>query len=67
MDISTIKVRKDTQNRLKKMKIHPGETYEEVIKKLLSILNLCRNNPFLARQKLREIDHLKEKLKNISK
>ena len=66
MEITTIKLKKDTKSRLDKLKTHAGETYEEVLKKVLLILNLCKSSPFQARSKLNEIADLRDKLKSSS-
>ncbi|MCH7568826.1 MAG: hypothetical protein IIA87_05390 [Nanoarchaeota archaeon] len=63
MDITTIKLEKETKKRLERLKIHRRETYDEVIQKILSILNVCKANPFQARIKLDEIDKIREKLR----
>jgi|TARA_B100000315_G_scaffold29490_1_gene25050 hypothetical protein len=59
MEITTIKLEKDTKNRLDKLKIHKRESYDDVLQKILSILNVCRVNPLQARMKLKEIDRIK--------
>ena len=57
---TTIKIDRDTKNRLDKLKIHRRETYDDIIQKMLGILNLCRVDPSEARMKLQEIDRLKK-------
>ncbi len=59
MEITTIKLEKKTKQRLDKLKISKNETYEEVIQKMLSILNICTVNPSLAREKLKDIYKLR--------
>ena len=68
-DITTIKLERETKSRLDKLKIHKRETYNEIIQKILSILNICKVNPFQARSKLDEIDRMRRniKLNNITK
>ncbi len=56
MEITTIKLKKKTKVRLDKLKIHKRESYEDVIQKMLEILNICRLNPSKAKEKLTEID-----------
>lgn len=60
MEITTIKLQKKTKRRLNKLKIHKRETYEEVLQKVLGILNICRNNPEKARAILLKIDREKQ-------
>ena len=62
-DITTIKLEKETKARLDKLKIHKRETYNEIIQKILSILNKLKDNPFQARSKLDEIDRIRSKIK----
>jgi hypothetical protein len=59
-DVTTIKLEKETKNRLDKLKIHKRETYNDVLQKILSILNLCRADPSGAMMKLREIDKIRK-------
>tara|TARA_Y100000310_G_scaffold155324_1_gene154806 strand:- start:435 stop:632 length:198 start_codon:yes stop_codon:yes gene_type:complete len=59
MEITTIKLEKETKKRLDKLKIHKRESYDDVLQKILSILNVCRINPLQARMKLKEIDRVK--------
>ena len=59
MEITTIKLEKETKKRLDKLKIHKRESYDDVLQKILSILNVCRVNPLQARMKLKEIDRVK--------
>ena len=59
MEITTIKLEKETKKRLDKLKVHKRESYDDVLQKILSILNVCRVNPFQARIKLKEIDRIK--------
>lgn len=55
-DTTTIKLSKKTKERLDKLKISNRETYEEIILKMLSIMNLCRTNPEEAKEKLILLD-----------
>ena len=63
VNVTTIKLTKETKSRLEKLKVHPKESYEDVLLRLLDILNLCKLNPLQARLKLREIEVLKARLK----
>ena len=59
-NITTIKLDKETKSRLDKLKIHKRETYDEVLQKILSILNIAKINPFQARAKLHDIDRIRK-------
>ncbi|OIO80472.1 hypothetical protein AUJ84_03350 [Candidatus Pacearchaeota archaeon CG1_02_32_132] len=62
--ITTIKLTRQTKSRLDNLKAYKRETYEETIRKILGILNMCKVNPLRARSKLSEIERQKE-LSNI--
>ena len=57
--ITTIKVDRETKHRLDKLKVHPKESYDEIIQKILFILNLCKASPEEARGRLIAIDKVK--------
>lgn len=60
---TTLKISKKTKQRLDNLKEYRRETYEEVIEKIINILNLCKINPPKARAKLVKIDaHHKENM-----
>lgn len=54
--ITTIKLKKDTKLRLDHFKEYKRESYEEILLKMLHILNTARNNPEGAQGILRNID-----------
>ena len=66
MTKTTIKLDKDTKSRLDKLKIHKRDSYDDVIQKILSILNTLKDNPFQARTRLNEIDAVRRKIKQAS-
>jgi SPX domain protein involved in polyphosphate accumulation len=53
---TTIKVNKETKMRLDNFKEHKAESYEELIKKILYLLNVVRKNPEAAKKILSSID-----------
>ena len=55
-EITTIKLNKKTKLRLDKIKSYKRESYEDIMQKILEILNICRINPEKARAKLIAID-----------
>jgi DNA polymerase III delta subunit len=59
MEITTIKLEKTTKERLDHLKEYKRETYEEIVQKILEILNLCRASPLMARRRLVAIDRKK--------
>ncbi|MEK6825364.1 MAG: hypothetical protein AABY00_01105 [Nanoarchaeota archaeon] len=63
MDITTIKITKKTKERLEHLRIYRRESYEEILEKILGVLNVCRVDPEQARMKLLQID--KERKRNL--
>jgi len=55
-DITTIKINLKTKERLDRLKEHERETYEQVLRKMLFILNLSKKNPERAQRMFRKID-----------
>ncbi len=53
---TTIKLSKETKSRLDHLKEYKRESYEEILQKILDILNTCRMSPMRARGKLIAID-----------
>ncbi len=66
MEITTLKLKKETKSRLDKFKIYPRETYEEVMESILNTLNLCRANPERARARLLAIDRQRRRQKRLA-
>lgn len=61
--ITTIKIHKETKERLDKLKENSRETYEDVLKKMLFILNTSKKQPQKARSLMRRIDSSQENTK----
>jgi hypothetical protein len=59
--ITTIKLEKETKSRLDKVKEYRRETYDEILQKMLNILNLCKVSPERARARLIAIDRHKRR------
>ncbi len=55
-NITTIKIEKETKQRLDKLKEYSRETYDEILKKMLFILNTIRKDPEKAEEILNKID-----------
>lgn len=54
--ITTIKITKQTKARIDRLKEHERETYEQVLKKILFILNLSKKDSEKASDMLRKLD-----------
>lgn len=61
-DNTTIKLTRDIKQHLDAFKIHPRETYNEVIKRMLDTLRLCRSSPEQARGHLIRLDRMRDTL-----
>lgn len=55
-EITTIKLLKETKERLDHLRSHKRETYEDILQRMLEILNVCRVNPDLARSRLLSVE-----------
>ena len=56
MAVTTIKLQKETKQRLDKLREHTRETYDEILKKMLYVLNMARDDPNKAKGILEFID-----------
>ena len=54
---TTIKLSKRTKQRLDGLREYKRESYEEILEKMLEVMNMCRINPAQARLKLTKIDN----------
>ena len=59
-NITTIKLDKETKSSLDKLKVHTKESYDEILQKVLYILNLCKSGSSEARARLLAIDKAKK-------
>ncbi|MEK6856192.1 MAG: hypothetical protein AABX66_03485 [Nanoarchaeota archaeon] len=50
--ISTMKITEGTKKRIDHLKVYPRETYEEILIRILDVLNTARQSPEKARSKL---------------
>jgi len=65
--ITTIKLSRETKSRLDKLKSYKRESYDEILEKILEILNISKVSPERARSKMLAIDNQHKKLTNKSK
>ena len=63
MEITTIKLSKKTKNRLDNLKTHKRDSYEDIVERILSTLNICRVNPIKAKAHLAAIARKNRKIK----
>lgn len=61
--VTTLKLGKDTKSRLEKLREHKRETYDDIIRKMLYILNLIKLDSDKAREILERVDYIRAKMK----
>ena len=63
MDATTIKIHEDTKSRLDTFREYKHESYDEVIKKVIYIVNTCKKNPELSKETIKAIEAARENKK----
>jgi hypothetical protein len=66
MDTTTIKLYKlykETKTQLDLYKEYKNESYDEVIKKLIYIVNTCKTEPWRSKETLRSIELSRDRIK----
>jgi len=63
--ITTVKIQKQTKERLNKLRVHQKDSYDEIIQRILGILNVCRRDPDVAQESLIKLESLAKKNKVI--
>jgi DNA-directed RNA polymerase subunit F len=60
--ITTIKLLEETKNRIEKLREHKRESYDDILRKILYVLNVARDDPEKARRVLERISELRERM-----
>jgi len=60
--ITTIKLLDETKIRLEKLREHKRESYDDILRKMLYVLNTIREEPEKARKILEKIDELRNRM-----
>lgn len=60
--ITTIKLLEETKLRIEKLREHKRESYDDILKKILYILNTARDSPEKAKRILENISELRERM-----
>jgi hypothetical protein len=63
--ITTLKLEKETKERLEKLREHKRETYDDIIRKILYVLNTVREEPGKARGILEFIDEKRKRINEV--
>lgn len=61
-NITTLKLEKETKERLEKLREHKRETYDDIIRKIMYVLNTVRDEPIKARAILEFIDEKRKRM-----
>lgn len=59
--ITTIKLSRETKERLEKLRVHRRETYDDIVQRMLNLMNVSRFNPESARRRLMLIERQKRR------
>ncbi len=63
VNVTTVKVNGKTKERIELLRSYKRESYDDILQKILEVLNICRANPEKARGRLILID--KERKRNL--
>ncbi len=66
-EITTIKLIKRTKERIDNIRSYKRESYDDILQKMLEILNVVRVDPDRARSRLMQIDKERELNLNVSR
>lgn len=58
---TTIKLAQETKQRLEKLREHPRETFDDILRKTLWILNTTKTDPEKAKTSLTKIEELRKR------
>ncbi len=62
MESTTIKIHEDTKSQLDHFRECKNESYDEVIKKIVYIVNTCKKEPELSQETIRAIEQARERI-----
>lgn len=60
--ITTIKLLEETKLRVEKLREHKRESYDDILRKILYVLNIARENPEKAKKILERIEDLRARM-----
>ena len=63
MTATTIKLHEDTKTQLDQFREYGNESYDEVIKKIIYIVKVCKNKPELSQETIQAIEKARERIK----
>ena len=62
MDATTIKIHEDTKSELDQYREYKNESYDEVIKKMLYIVKICKKKPELSKETVLAIENARKRI-----
>lgn len=60
--ITTIKLLEETKLRIEKLREHKRESYNDILRKILYVLNTARDDPDKAKKILEKISNLRQRM-----
>jgi len=60
--ITTIKLLEETKFRIEKLREHKRESYDDILRKILYILNIARDSPEKAKRILERISEIRNRI-----
>ncbi|MBT7102532.1 hypothetical protein HN935_03415 [archaeon] len=60
--ITTIKLLEETKLRIEKLREHKRESYDDILRKILYVLNTARESPEKAKRVLERIANLRQRM-----
>lgn len=63
MEQTTIKLNFGTKSELDKFRQYKNESYDEIVRKIIRIVFLCKKEPKLSQKTIKEIENTREEIK----
>lgn len=60
--VTTIKLLSETKTRIEKLRENKRESYDDILRKILYVLNVARDDPEKAKRVLERIDDLRKRM-----
>ena len=60
--VTTIKLLEETKLRIEKLREHKRESYDDILRKILYVLNIARDEPENARRILEKISDIRQRV-----
>ncbi len=63
MDATTIKINLDTKHQLNQFREYKGESYDELIRKMIYIIRKAKTQPELSKEAITAIENARKRIK----